>query len=117
MTKDDAKDEKNDAKHFVDIKLTESLENVDKSLLRKILNTGRNTPIPMLYLELGCMRIETILKSKRINFLHYIIKSDSEKSLHRFFKSCHQREVHIQTGNRIHQTKLASFPLPLFRRR
>ena len=65
---------------------TESLENVDKSLLRKILNTGRNTPIPMLYLELGCMRIQTILKCKRINFLHYIIKSDSEKSLHRFFK-------------------------------
>ena len=51
----------------------DKLENVDKSLLRNILSTGRNTPIPLLYLELGCMRIGTILKYRRINFLHYII--------------------------------------------
>ena len=39
----------------------DNLENVDKNLTRKILNTGCNTPIPMLYLELGCLRIGTIL--------------------------------------------------------
>ena len=52
--------------------------------MRKILNTGRNTPIPMLYSELGCLRIGTILKCKRINFLHYIISSDDDKSLYKF---------------------------------
>lgn len=39
----------------------------------------------MLYLELGCMRIETILKYRRINFLHYIISTNNEKSLYKFF--------------------------------
>ena len=36
----------------------EALEKVDKILLRNFLSTGRNTPIPMLYLELGCLRIQ-----------------------------------------------------------
>ena len=52
----------------------------------KALNTGRNTPIPMLYLELGCMRIGTILKCKRLSFLHYMIPSNTEKSLYKFLE-------------------------------
>ena len=63
----------------------DALENVDKGLLKNIFKTGKNTPIPMLYLELGCMRISTILKYRRINFLHYIVSSDHEKSLYKFF--------------------------------
>ena len=39
----------------------------------------------MLYLELGCMRIQTIIKCRRVNFLHYLIASNTEKSLYKFF--------------------------------
>ena len=39
----------------------------------------------MLYLELGCLRIQTIIKCRRVNFLHYLISSNKEKSLHKFF--------------------------------
>lgn len=31
------------------------------------------------------MRIDTILKCRRINFLHYIVSSDHEKSLYKFY--------------------------------
>ena len=64
---------------------TEELEKVDKMLIRNILSTGIGTPIPMLYLELGCIRIQTIIKCRRINFLHYLISSHNEKTLHKFF--------------------------------
>ena len=63
----------------------ENLEMVDKILLRNILSTGRNTPIPMLYLELGCLRIQTIIKCRRLIFLHYLIISNKDKSLNKFF--------------------------------
>ena len=63
----------------------EDIENIDKVLLRNILSTGQNTPIPILYLELGCLKIETILKCRRLNFLHYLLSSDKNNSLYKFF--------------------------------
>ena len=63
----------------------EDLEKMDKILLRKILSTGRNTPIPMLYLELGCLRIQTIIKCRRLYFFHYLISRVEDKSLNKFF--------------------------------
>ena len=39
----------------------------------------------MLYLELGCLRISTIIKCRRINFLHYLISTDKNKMLYKFF--------------------------------
>ena len=65
----------------------EELEKVDRQLLRNILSTGRNTPKPMLYLELGCMRISTIIKCRRLNFLHYLLSSDKKKTLFKFFET------------------------------
>ena len=41
----------------------------------------------MLYLELGCLRVRTIIKCKRINFLHYLLTSSEKTSLHQFFKT------------------------------
>ena len=63
----------------------EDLEKVDRILLKNILNTGANTPKPMLYLELGCLRIGTIIKCRRLNFLHYLLSTDKEKTLFKFF--------------------------------
>ena len=39
----------------------------------------------MLYLELGCLRIQTIIKCRRVNFLHYLISSEEGRSLNKFF--------------------------------
>ena len=48
------------------------LEDLDSILLRKILNTQFSVPAESLNLELGLLNIETVIKARRINFLHYL---------------------------------------------
>ena len=47
----------------------EKMEEVDKMLLRKILDAPMSTCIESLYLELGLVPISIILKSRRIHYL------------------------------------------------
>ena len=45
----------------------------------EILNSPRSTPKESLYIELGIVDIETIIKSRRIHYLHYLcIRQESE---------------------------------------
>ena len=48
------------------------LENLDLSLLRRILNAPFSVPAEALYLELGILNLETIIKARRLNYLHYL---------------------------------------------
>ena len=48
------------------------LEALDRTLLRRICNLPSSTPIPALYMEMGAMRISTIIKARRVNYLHYL---------------------------------------------
>ena len=59
----------------------EMLEEIDEQLLRKILNAHSKTPKEMLYLELGCIPIRLIMRSKRMNFLHYILNQPEKSTL------------------------------------
>ena len=62
-------------------KNVEDLEAIDENFLRKIFcDAHTKTPLETLYLETGCVPIRFILKSRRLNFLHYIL-SDKEDSL------------------------------------
>ena len=74
---------------WYDLKETdiECLEKVDESLLRKVLKAHSKTAIESLYLELGCKPLRFHLKSKRINFLRYILNLDENDLLYRFFKT------------------------------
>ena len=63
------------------------LEKCDESLLRMILETPCTTPKCMLYLETGCKPIRYIMMSRRLMFLHYIMKEDEHSLISRFFKS------------------------------
>ena len=63
----------------------EDLEMVDRSLLKRILSVPNSTPTAALYLETGCIRIGTILKGRRVNFLHYLVKLGKSEMLSRFF--------------------------------
>ena len=64
-----------------------SLEQVDESLLRQILKAHSKTPTEALYLELGCIPIRYILKTRRINYLHYILKLDKSELLWKVFEA------------------------------
>ena len=63
------------------------LEDLDVSLLRKILKTKFSIPAEALYLELGCLNITTILKARRLNFLHYLVNRDESEMLYKFFSA------------------------------
>ena len=59
----------------------EDLEAIDETFLRNIFcGAHAKTPLETLYLETGCVPIRFILKSRRLNFLYYIL-SDKEDSL------------------------------------
>ena len=63
----------------------DELENLDTLLLRKILKTKCSVPAEYIYLELGCLNIGTILKARRVNYLHYLVTEGQENMLSKFF--------------------------------
>ena len=63
----------------------EDLSKLDRQLLKAICSLPNSTPIPGLYLETGCLRITTIIKARRINFLHYLVNSDKSSMIYKFF--------------------------------
>ena len=63
----------------------EELESLDRSLIKRILTVPFSTPTAALYLETGTMRIGTLMKARRLNYLHYLISISKEEMLSRFF--------------------------------
>ena len=45
------------------------------------------TPRALLYLELGCLPVRYIVKSKRVMFLHYILSQKEESLIKKFFNA------------------------------
>ena len=61
------------------------LEKLDKILSRRIFEVPQSVPSVSLFLESGCTRIGTIIKAKRIIFLHYLVNLDKSEMLYKFF--------------------------------
>jgi hypothetical protein len=63
----------------------EELEALDRCLLRKILGTKMSCPKEALFLETGALPIGALVKSKRVNYLHYLVKEETSSMLSQFF--------------------------------
>ena len=63
----------------------EQLEEVDKLLLRQVFAVASTCPIEALYLEMGCIPFSLTIKSRRINFLHYLVTREKKEMLNKFF--------------------------------
>ena len=63
----------------------EELETLDRSLLKRIFSCPSSTPTSALYLESGCIRIGTILKARRVNYLQYLLKLPKSEMLSNIF--------------------------------
>ena len=61
------------------------LEDLDKTLLRRIVSAPISSPVCALYAELGCYPVRLLLQSKRINFLHYILTRKSGELISKVF--------------------------------
>ena len=60
-------------------------ENLDKMFFRKLLGVPVSTPTEAFCLELGVLDINTIIKSRRINYLHSILRRNKNSMLYSFF--------------------------------
>ena len=63
------------------------MEKVDENLMRRVLQCPVSTPKEMLYLELGVSPIRSIIKSRRLNFLHYILHEDKQSLMYSFLQA------------------------------
>ena len=71
--------------HNVMKKDIEIITQLDNYLMRKILNSHSKAPIEFLYLETGTIPVEFVIKSRRVNYLHNIIKRDNKELVKRVY--------------------------------
>ena len=62
-------------------------EDLDKSLLRKILRVPFSTPGEAYFLELGIIPLGVTIKARRINYLYYLLSRREDEMLSTFFKT------------------------------
>ena len=63
------------------------LEDLDRSLLRRAFQCPMTTPKEACHLELGLLPISCILKSRRANYFHYLVNSEQDGMLFKFFQA------------------------------
>ena len=54
----------------------EEFESLDMLFFRRLLEVPITTPNEAYYLELGVLPVHAIVKARRINYLHSILKRD-----------------------------------------
>ena len=65
----------------------DQLEEIDRMLIRGILEVPSSSCVESLYLELGITPIHVILKARRVNYLHYLATLKDDEMLYRVFKA------------------------------
>ena len=89
----------------------EQLEALDKTLLRRIFRVPDSTPISGLYLESGSIRIGTLIKARRANFLHYLLKLPKKDMLSKFFYAQWDHSLKLDWTEQV-KVDLKDFGLP-----
>ena len=63
----------------------QKLESLDITFFRNLFEVPNTVPTVGLYLETGSMSIQTIIKVRRVLFLHYLVNLKSSEMLSNFF--------------------------------
>ena len=63
----------------------EEFESLDRLFFRRLLEVPITTPTEAYYLEFGVLPINVIVKARRINYLHSILKKDKKGMVYSFF--------------------------------
>ena len=79
----------------------ERLEKIDETCMRKVLNAPFATPKIMLYLELGVLPIRYIVKSRRMNYLHYILNENKQSLVYQFLQVQLQQPIKKDWGSQV----------------
>lgn len=62
------------------------MEKLDRILLKFIFNVPDSVPSIALYLESGCLTIGTLIKARRVNFLHTLANREDSEMHTKFFQ-------------------------------
>ena len=89
------------------------LESLDRNLLCKILNTPFSTPSESLYLELGIMDIGSIIKTRRINYLHYLSTRKETEMLFQVFSAQWRYPTNKEDWTEMVWKDLVDFGIPV----
>ena len=63
------------------------VEEVDRLLIRRIFNAPISACVESLYLELGLTPIHIIVKSRRVKYLHYLLRLKESEMLFKVFQA------------------------------
>ena len=63
---------------------SQEFENLDKLFFRRLLKVPQSTPTEAFYLEMGAVPIGIIIKARRLNYLHSILRGDRSGMLYSF---------------------------------
>ena len=63
------------------------LESVDLQFFHSLFNVPRTVPTAGICLETGCYRIGTVIKVRRLNFLHAMVKLNKSEMLSKIFQA------------------------------
>ena len=63
----------------------QEFEQLDQLFFAKLLGVPKTTPCEAYYLELGVLPITAIIKGRRTNYLHSILRRDTDSMLYKFF--------------------------------
>ena len=64
---------------------TKKLEELDRILLRKLLQVPSSCPVEALYLELGCIPLGITVRARRLNYLHHLVTRNENEMLSKTF--------------------------------
>ena len=79
--------------------------------LRCLFEVPHTAPSASLFLETGCISINTIIKAKRINFLHYLVSEHKDKMLYKFFIAQWEQSTVDDWSHEVRKN-LADFEIP-----
>ena len=91
---------------------TNELEILDRMLLRSFLKTPISTPTESLYLELGIVDIETTIKARRLNYLHYLCTRKENEMIFKFFSTQWKYPTNKQDWTELVRGDLEDFEIP-----
>ena len=90
----------------------EEIEELDRLLLIKIFGTKSSCPKEALFLESGAIPLGIIIKSRRLNYLNYLLKESPESMLSKFFLAQWNNEVKNDWTNQV-RMDLEDFEIPV----
>ena len=63
----------------------DTLEKLDRILIKKILNSARSTPTSVMYLD-TCIPVRFLIQAKRLMFLHYILTRNEDEIVYKVYQ-------------------------------